>query len=445
MKTSDKILTIVVTALMFFTTQAQTSENPWAIAVGSDLISLQGENVDSKLKFGAPALSLSRYIGSGFSVGAQFVTGKADENGVDSNYNSLDGIIKYNLSEGKISPYIFTGYGLSKIGPADSSYDAFYPSSEAGRTISGGVGVNIYLDENFAINVSASYRDVAENDTNSHLQHIIGLSYNFGVGDADKDGTPDDKDVCPDIPGLKEFDGCPDSDGDGIPDNTDKCPEEAGTEALLGCPDSDGDGVADSDDACPNKAGSAAMNGCPDSDGDGVADNIDRCPEEAGDLQNEGCPWGDRDGDGVPDKDDLCPDEKGPEANKGCPVQPAALVEFIGNNKNNLLFSANSSKLTESNISILEKLKELLTQYPNTNIVVEGHTSSDGSKAFNQDLSERRAMAVKEYLISVGINSKRIETVGYGETQPIGDNNTREGRINNRRVKVNGSAELKIN
>ena len=87
----------------------------------------------------------------------------------------------------------------------------------------------------------------------------------------------------------------------------------------------------------------------------------------------------------------------------------------------------------------------MLIKYPNTNIVVEGHTSSDGSKAFNQDLSERRAMAVKGYLISVGINSERIQTVGYGETKPVGDNSTREGRKNNRRVKVNGSAELKIN
>ena len=445
MKIIKSFFTSVILMLSFFAAQAQSSENPWAIAVGADLISLQGENVDSKLKFGVPALSLSRYIGSGFSIGAQFVNGKSDENGVDSNYNSLDGILKYNFSEGNISPYIFTGYGLSKIGPTNSPNEAFYPSSESGRTILGGIGLNIYLDENFAINVSASYRDVAENDTSSHLQHIIGLSYNFGAGDSDKDGTPDEKDVCPDVPGLKEFDGCPDSDGDGIPDNNDRCPEEAGTEALQGCPDSDGDGVADSDDACPYEAGSASMNGCPDSDGDGVADNVDRCPQEAGDLQNDGCPWGDRDGDNVPDKDDLCPNEKGSEANKGCPEQPAALVEFMGSEQNNLLFSANSSKLTDSNISILETLKKLLTQYPNTSIVVEGHTSSDGTKAFNQDLSERRAMAVKEYLISVGVISDRIETIGYGETKPIGDNNTTEGRKNNRRVKVNGSAKLKIN
>ena len=70
MKTIKSLLTIAVTVISIFASQAQTSENPWAIAVGADLINLQGENVDSKLKFGAPALSLSRYIGSGFSIGA---------------------------------------------------------------------------------------------------------------------------------------------------------------------------------------------------------------------------------------------------------------------------------------------------------------------------------------------------------------------------------------
>jgi hypothetical protein len=76
MKTIKSLLTIAATVFSIFASQAQTSENPWAIAVGADLINLQGENVDSKLKFGAPALSLSRYIGSGFSIGAQYAIGQ---------------------------------------------------------------------------------------------------------------------------------------------------------------------------------------------------------------------------------------------------------------------------------------------------------------------------------------------------------------------------------
>ena len=200
MKKIKSSLTTFALILFSYSTFAQTGENPWAIAVGADLISLQGENVDSSTKFGAPALSLSRYLGSGFSVGAQYVIGNAEENGIDLNYNSLDGIIKYNISEGNILPYVFAGYGMSKYSDSDSN-DGFFPSTESGRTISGGIGINFYLDDNIAINVSTSYRGVSEKDTHNHLQHIIGLSYNFGAGDADKDGVPDQKDTCPDVPG----------------------------------------------------------------------------------------------------------------------------------------------------------------------------------------------------------------------------------------------------
>ena len=59
--------------------------------------------------------------------------------------------------------------------------------------------------------------------------NTVGFSYVFGAGDTDKDGVSDKKDVCPEVPGLKEFEGCPDTDGDGIPDNKDSCPEEAGS------------------------------------------------------------------------------------------------------------------------------------------------------------------------------------------------------------------------
>ena len=237
MKTLKTIVLSFAIAISTFS-YGQTSENPWAIAVGADLIGLQGDNVDSGLNFGAPALSLSRYIGAGFSIGAQYALNNLENNNEELKYSSIDGIVKYNLSEGKILPYLFAGYGFSRFADGTEK-DGSFPSTETNRTGLGGIGVNFYLDDNFAINVSTSYRGNLEGDTYNHLQHIVGLSYKFGAGDADKDGVPDQKDVCPDIPGLKEFDGCPDTDGDGIPDNKDRCPEEAGTEALQGCPDTD--------------------------------------------------------------------------------------------------------------------------------------------------------------------------------------------------------------
>ncbi|MDR1897805.1 MAG: thrombospondin type 3 repeat-containing protein, partial [Prevotellaceae bacterium] len=138
-----------------------------------------------------------------------------------------------------------------------------------------------------------------------------------GDNDRDKDGVPDKKDRCPDVPGLKKYQGCPDTDGDGIPDDQDACPNEAGPASTNGCPDRDGDGIPDKDDRCPDQAGTKELQGCPDSDSDGVADIDDECPDQAGSKATKGCP--DRDGDGVADKDDRCPDQPGPTALKGCP------------------------------------------------------------------------------------------------------------------------------
>ena len=76
----------------------------------------------------------------------------------------------------------------------------------------------------------------------------------------------------------------------------------------------------------------------------------------------------------------------------------------------------------------------IMNDYPKIPFMIEGHTDSSGPKAFNQKLSELRAMSVKEYLVENGITSSRLMTVGYGEDKPNVSNNTRKGRIQNRRV-----------
>ena len=437
---------LILLLISSFALNSQTSENPWAIAVGADLINLQGDDVDSGLNFGAPALSLSRYISNGFSVGARYGLGNASpQDNTNLDYSYLDGFIRFNLTEENIIPYLFGGYGLSRF--ADGlDKEGIFPSLESGRTTFGGIGIDIPLGDQVNINVSTSYRGTQEtNGSYNHLQHIIGLSYNFGAGDADGDGVSDKKDECPDVPGLKEFNGCPDTDGDGIPDSKDNCPEEAGPENLQGCPDSDGDGVADKDDKCPNVAGSIEMDGCPDSDGDGVADNLDKCPEQKGDPDNDGCPLKDSDGDGVPDEDDKCPQLSGDLANDGCPEEPSDLLTFINSDKSRILFKADSSKLDANDMSIIDTFKSLLDKYPNATVTIEGHASSDGSESYNQTLSEKRAVAVKQSLVGKGINADRLSTVGYGETKPIEPNTTTKGRAKNRRVQLNRSAQIKVN
>jgi outer membrane protein OmpA-like peptidoglycan-associated protein len=84
----------------------------------------------------------------------------------------------------------------------------------------------------------------------------------------------------------------------------------------------------------------------------------------------------------------------------------------------------------------LNEVASTLTQYPKTYIDVLGHTDSDGSDAYNQGLSERRAASVAQYLSSRGVQSARLATRGYGETQPIVSNSTAEGKAQNRRVEI---------
>jgi OOP family OmpA-OmpF porin len=85
-----------------------------------------------------------------------------------------------------------------------------------------------------------------------------------------------------------------------------------------------------------------------------------------------------------------------------------------------------------------------MKQYPQTTTVVEGHTDSVGPDAYNQKLSERRANAVKQVLTQqYGVESTRVDSVGYGETRPVADNATEEGRAVNRRVEAQVEAQSK--
>ena len=101
-----------------------------------------------------------------------------------------------------------------------------------------------------------------------------------------------------------------------------------------------------------------------------------------------------------------------------------------------LLFDFGKSTLRAETKTNLDKLGEILQKYPETNIIVEGDTDSVGSEEFNQKLSEQRAEAVANYLISINVSHKRLMTVGYGETRPTDTNLTEEGRQANRRVEI---------
>jgi outer membrane protein OmpA-like peptidoglycan-associated protein len=197
--------------------------------------------------------------------------------------------------------------------------------------------------------------------------------------------------------------GCPDTDNDGITDMKDKCPREAGPAATMGCPDRDGDGVADKDDACPSKRGDSAHKGCPDSDGDGIYDDTDRCPEVAGVASLQGCP--------EPKKE----------------MAPERIIKLVQ-------FETGNAVILKKSYPVLDEVVAALNAKPTASVTINGHTDNAGDDKMNQQLSERRAKACYTYLAKKGIAKTRMSSAGYGETKPVGDNNTEAGREQNRRV-----------
>ncbi|MBE0598184.1 MAG: OmpA family protein [Desulfuromonadales bacterium] len=102
--------------------------------------------------------------------------------------------------------------------------------------------------------------------------------------------------------------------------------------------------------------------------------------------------------------------------------------------RSDVLFDTNSSTLKAGSYDEIARVATVLKQYPETTIRIAGHTDSTGAESYNQQLSERRADSVKNALASQGVQQGRMNAVGFGESQPIADNNTEAGRQLNRRV-----------
>lgn len=204
---------------------------------------------------------------------------------------------------------------------------------------------------------------------------------------------------------------------------------------TIGCP-----GKALLDPACsvPAAAATAAPVAAPvaaavpapvdgDDDRDGVPNSKDKCPTTpAGQKVNaDGCEL-DSDGDGIVDSKDACPNVFAKTAN-GCPaVAPLTL--------NGVNFDNDSATLRPDASATLDQAAESLKAWGDVKVEVAGHTDSRSSDDYNMSLSQNRANAVRDYLVGKGIAADRLTAKGYGESQPVADNATEEGRFQNRRV-----------
>ncbi len=261
--------------------------------------------------------------------------------------------------------------------------------------VSGGAGVNFWLTKNFGFGVQGDYvSSPGDKSTVANFwQASASLNFRFGNRDRDKDGILDKDDLCPDTPGLPEFQGCPDTDGDGVADKDDQCPEVAGPVENGGCP-------------------------WPDTDEDTIIDKDDACPSVAGPVENNGCPWPDTDNDGILDKDDACPNVPGLAEFNGCPPPVKPVEERVTEEFKDLLFDFNKATIRSQSNSKLDQAARIIKEEgTNQNFVIVGMTDRKGSDVYNLNLSRQRAASVVSALESIGVNPSVLKSIGIGEQE----------------------------
>jgi OOP family OmpA-OmpF porin len=171
-----------------------------------------------------------------------------------------------------------------------------------------------------------------------------------------------------------------------------------------------------------------------DPDGDSVIGEGDLCPDIFGPVGNAGCPDTDRDGDTVVDRLDKCPDEPaGSRGRDGCPLARREGNKIVILEQVN--FATDQDVILSESFPILEEVARVMNENKEVDrILVEGHTDSRASDAYNLELSRRRAASVMRFLIESGVAAERLCSQGFGRSRPLADNATEEGMALNRRV-----------
>ena len=149
----------------------------------------------------------------------------------------------------------------------------------------------------------------------------------------------------------------------------------------------------------------------------------------------------DSDGDGVPDYKDECPQVPGVKANKGCPEVKREVRQLLEKAMQGIEFEAGKATIKAKSFPLLDEIAAIFIENSDYIIEVQGHTDNTGKAEMNKTISEKRAQAVKDYMVKKGVDASRMTAIGYGQDQPIADNNTKAGRQKNRRVEFKISFE----
>lgn len=302
-------------------------------------------------------------------------------------------------------------------------------------TLEGLAGLKTYLGKKWALGFS------------------MGMGFTRGVGSPDLRAVAMVGYVMPEA-AIPEPEPEPekDTDGDGLLDSQDACPTEPEDKDQFedenGCPDPDNDqdGVLDVKDECPmepeDKDGFEDENGCPDPDNDQdeILDEKDQCPNEPEDPDGfegeDGCPDPDNDQDTVLDVDDKCPLSPGVPEEQGCPKKirldiSSGTIQIL----ERVEFATGKDVILDRSMPVLQEVYDVVNANKQIKLIrVEGHTDSRGRDKSNMNLSMRRSLSVKRWLVNAGLSSDRLTPYGCGENLPVDTNRTKAGRQTNRRV-----------
>ena len=330
-------------------------------------------------------------------------------------------VLAYFDREATFAPYAAFGIGYQQA-------NLNYIDTESNPTVSFGFGFDWKIGSSpFAVRTEARIRRINDGGDRTFNDSLVSIGFKYTFDPTRRPPR--------DLP--------QDSDGDGVLDMWDACPDtRPGAEVdARGCEigdltrDTDRDRVPDARDQCPNTPLGAPVNadGCSlDSDMDGVLTGQDRCPgsRPGADVDEFGCE-ADEDQDGVLNQRDSCPGTpRGARVDiNGCEISD--VIRLPGVN-----FGSGSDLLLPGFEGLLRDAAATLNKNPDLKVEVAGHTDDVGDANLNMGLSDRRAKTVMDYLIRYGVDPSRLSFRGYGESEPIANNTTVEGRAQNRRVEL---------